>query len=243
MKATRWEFSEVPPDRLALGYRWQHNAWQLEPLERDGAYGAMGGLITTAEDFTRYVAFHLSAWPPRDDADTGPVRRSTVREMHTPFQPTGVNATAKTLAGEPNPSANGYGFGLSSSIDSKGVANSRHSGGLPGFGSEYRFSLTSASAFSPSPMSPTPAPALPTRRWPRSCSKKPNCHRARCRFRKFSSNENNKSPRSSPTPSGPKHSPPKSSLKIFSLTVRAPTGSCKPARRSPRPAESNQSAS
>lgn len=139
MKATRWEFSEVPPDRLALGYRWQHNAWQLEPLERDGAYGAMGGLITTAEDFTRYVAFHLSAWPPRDDADTGPVRRSTVREMHTPFQPTGVNATAKTLAGEPNPSANGYGFGLSSSIDSKGVANSRHSGGLPGFGSEYRF--------------------------------------------------------------------------------------------------------
>lgn len=139
MKATRWEFSEVPPARLALGYRWQHNAWQLEPLERDGAYGAMGGLITTAEDFTRYVAFHLSAWPPRDDADTGPVRRSTVREMHTPTQPIGVNATAKTLAGEPNPSANGYGFGLSSSIDSKGVANSRHSGGLPGFGSEYRF--------------------------------------------------------------------------------------------------------
>ena len=48
MTATRWEFSEVPPDRLALGYRWQQNAWQLEPLERDGAYGAMGGLITTA---------------------------------------------------------------------------------------------------------------------------------------------------------------------------------------------------
>ncbi len=139
MTATRWEFSEVPPERLALGYRWQQNAWQLEPLERDGAYGAMGGLITTAEDFTRYIAFHLSAWPPRDDADTGPVRRSTVREMHTPIQPTGVNATAKTLAGEPNPSANGYGFGLSSTIDSKGVAISRHSGGLPGFGSEYRF--------------------------------------------------------------------------------------------------------
>ena len=139
MKDTHWEFADVPPDRLALGYRWEHNAWKVEPLERDGAYGAMGGLITTAEDFTRYVAFHLSAWPPRDDADTGPVRRSTVREMHTPTQPTGVNATAKNLAGEPNPAANGYGFGLSSSIDSQGVAYSRHSGGLPGFGSEYRF--------------------------------------------------------------------------------------------------------
>jgi CubicO group peptidase (beta-lactamase class C family) len=139
MKDTHWEFADVAPDRLALGYRWEHNAWKVEPLERDGAYGAMGGLITTAEDFTRYVAFHLSAWPPRDDADTGPVRRSTLREMHTPTQPTGVNATAKNLAGEPNPTANAYGFGLSSSIDSQGVAYSRHSGGLPGFGSEYRF--------------------------------------------------------------------------------------------------------
>lgn len=139
MKETYWEFSEVPPDRLALGYRWENNAWKGEPLERDGAYGAMGGLLTTAEDFTRYIAFHLSAWPPRDDADPGPVRRSTVREMHTPTQPTGVNATVKTLAGEPNPLANGYGFGLSVSLDSMGVVFARHSGGLPGFGSEYRF--------------------------------------------------------------------------------------------------------
>ena len=139
MTDTHWEFSAVPPDRLALGYRWENNAWKLESLEHDGAYGAMGGLLTTAADFTRYVAFHLSAWPPRDDADAGPVRRSTVREMHTPTQPTGVNATAKTLAGEPNPIANGYGFGLSVSLDSKGVRFARHSGGLPGFGSEYRF--------------------------------------------------------------------------------------------------------
>ena len=139
MKDTRWEFRDVPPDRLALGYRWENLAWKPEPLERDGAYGAMGGLITSAEDFARYVAFHLAAWPPRDDADTGPVRRATVREMHTPIQPTGVNAAAKTFAGEPNPIANGYGFGLSVSLDSQGVRFVRHSGGLPGFGSEYRF--------------------------------------------------------------------------------------------------------
>ncbi len=139
MHDTHWEFSAVPPDRLALGYRWENNAWKLESLERDGAYGAMGGLLTTAADFTRYIAFHLSAWPPRDDPDAGPVRRSTLREMHTPTQPTGVNATARTLAGEPNPIANGYGFGLSVSLDSKGVRFARHSGGLPGFGSEYRF--------------------------------------------------------------------------------------------------------
>ncbi len=139
LKATRWEFADVPPGKLALGYRWENNAWRLEPLERDGAYGAMGGLITTAEDFARYVAFHLSAWPARDDPDSGPVRRATLREMHTPLKPTGVNATAKTLAGEPNPAASGYGFGLVHTLDSRGVVSLRHSGGLPGFGSEYRF--------------------------------------------------------------------------------------------------------
>lgn len=139
MKDTRWEPAEVPAARLALGYRWEDNQWKPERLERDGVYGAMGGLITTAEDFAHYIAFHLAAWPPRDDADTGPVRRATVREMHVAIQPTGLNTAVKTLAGEPNPVASGYGFGLSTSLDSRGVMYARHSGGLPGFGSEYRF--------------------------------------------------------------------------------------------------------
>ncbi|MCX6952094.1 MAG: serine hydrolase [Verrucomicrobia bacterium] len=139
MKDTRWDYTAVPPARLALGYRWEDNTWKPERLEPDGVYGAMGGLITSAEDFAHYIAFHLSAWPPRDDADTGPVRRATVREMLVPVELIGINTLNKTLAGEPNPNAIGYGFGLISGVDSKGVAFSRHSGGLPGFGSEYRF--------------------------------------------------------------------------------------------------------
>jgi len=139
MKDTRWDYTAVPPARLALGYRWEDNTWKPERLEPDGVYGAMGGLITSAEDFARYIAFHLSAWPPRDDPDTGPVRRATVREMLVPVELIGVNTLNKTLVGEPNPNAIGYGFGLISGVDTKGVAFSRHSGGLPGFGSEYRF--------------------------------------------------------------------------------------------------------
>lgn len=139
MKDTHWEFSEVPADRLALGYRWEKDTWRPERLEHDGAYGAMGGLITTANDFARYVSFHLAAWPPRNEADGGPVRRATLREMHTPITLVGVSVAEKTLAGEVNPSAGAYGFGLRHSVDSKGVASSRHSGGLPGFGSEFRF--------------------------------------------------------------------------------------------------------
>jgi CubicO group peptidase (beta-lactamase class C family) len=139
MKDTRWDTADVPLERLALGYRWEKNTWSLERIEPDGVYGAMGGLVTTAEDFTRYIAFHLSAWPPRNDPDTGPVRRATLREMHSPFQLIGVNTTEKTIAGETNAIAAGYGFGLRTAVDAKGVLSSRHGGGLPGYGSEYRF--------------------------------------------------------------------------------------------------------
>ena len=46
-----------------------------------GAFGAMGGLQTSANDYAKYVAFLLSAWPPRDGAEPGPVKRASVREL------------------------------------------------------------------------------------------------------------------------------------------------------------------
>ena len=42
---------------------------------------AMGGVQTSARDYARWVAFLLSAWPPRDGPEQGPVRRSSVREL------------------------------------------------------------------------------------------------------------------------------------------------------------------
>jgi CubicO group peptidase (beta-lactamase class C family) len=65
MKNTYWEYTKIPAEKLALGYRWQNNQWVIEPLLQDGSYGAMGGLITTIEDFTKYMDLHLSAWPAR----------------------------------------------------------------------------------------------------------------------------------------------------------------------------------
>ena len=138
MNDTRWEYTEVPPAQLALGYRWENDAWLAEPLLHDGTYGAMGGILTTLDDFARYVAFHLSAYPPRDDAESGPVRRSTLRELHRPAIISGV-ADGKSLAGEPRPFVTAYAAGLRWSMDSTGLVNIGHSGGLPGFGSNYRF--------------------------------------------------------------------------------------------------------
>lgn len=139
MKNTVWEYTEVPADKLALGYRRENDQWSPEPLLHDGAYGAMGGLLTTIPDFARYVALHLAAYPARNDPDRGPVRRSTLREMHQPLIVSTLNTVARTSAGQPNPAAIGYGFGLRWSLDSQRVVSSGHSGGLPGFGSNYVF--------------------------------------------------------------------------------------------------------
>jgi CubicO group peptidase (beta-lactamase class C family) len=140
MNATVWEYTQVPAEKLALGYRAAGaDRWELEPLLHDGVYGAMGGLLTTVPDFARYVSFHLAAWPPRNDVDDGIVHRASVREMHQPSVFTGLNANAKNLAGETVPTVSGYGFGLSWTNDNRGVVRIGHGGGLPGFGSYWRF--------------------------------------------------------------------------------------------------------
>lgn len=140
MRDTVWEYTEVPADKLALGYRWENGAWRTEPILHDGDGAAMGGLITTLDDYARYIAFHLSAWPSRDDEETGPVRRATVREMHMPRVFSGAAPRATLLDGKtPNPSVTFYGYGLGWNRDSRGVVKISHSGGLPGYGSIHRF--------------------------------------------------------------------------------------------------------
>jgi CubicO group peptidase (beta-lactamase class C family) len=138
MTHTIWEYTKAPAGALALGYRWEDEQWKEEPMLHDGAYGAMGGLITTIEDFSKYVAFHLSAYPHRNEAERGPITRSSVREMHKPYMPSLI-ADAKTPAGKPCPIVVGYGFGLGNRQDCDKIVRISHSGGLPGFGSEYRF--------------------------------------------------------------------------------------------------------
>ncbi|HEY1107966.1 MAG TPA: serine hydrolase domain-containing protein [Opitutaceae bacterium] len=139
MKDTVWDYTEVPAGKLALGYRRENNQWSPEPLLHDGAYGAMGGLLTTIPDFARYVALHLAAYPARDDPERGPVRRATLREMHQPLIVFALTPNDKTLAGDTYARAHGYGFGLGWTRDSRRFTSHGHSGGLPGFGSNYVF--------------------------------------------------------------------------------------------------------
>ncbi|HEY2407259.1 MAG TPA: serine hydrolase domain-containing protein [Polyangiaceae bacterium] len=82
MSSTVWDAREVAAGRLATGYLRAGEQLITEPHPTDGAFAPAGGLYTSLRDYARYVAFQLSAYPPRDDPESGPVRRSTLREMH-----------------------------------------------------------------------------------------------------------------------------------------------------------------
>ncbi|MGB4972083.1 MAG: serine hydrolase domain-containing protein, partial [Cyclobacteriaceae bacterium] len=134
MNDSKWEYTEIPEDKIALGYHWVNEQWQEEPILHDGAFGAMGGLFCSIEDFSKYVTFHLSAWPPRNDPETGPVNRSSVREMHQVWR-MNDNSPGTNQFG---PFDYGYAYGLGWRKDGRGIVRISHSGGLPGYGSEWR---------------------------------------------------------------------------------------------------------
>jgi CubicO group peptidase (beta-lactamase class C family) len=135
MRSTTLDAAGVPPALRAQGYRLTPDGYAEEPSLADGAFGPMGGLLTNARDLARYVAYHLSAYPPRDAEDNGPVRRSSLREMQS-LQREGLFQVEATMAGEPPAvTAGGYGFGLRITRDCRFNHIVGHGGGLPGFGS------------------------------------------------------------------------------------------------------------
>ena len=138
MTSTTLEPASVPPTRLAQGYRWEDEQWKLEPQLPDGAFGSMGGMLTSARDLGVYVAAFLAAWPPRDGAETGPVRRASLREMQQLHRPR-PSAIVRGAGGVAQLSSGGYGFGLGISGNCDFAHIVAHSGGLPGFGSLMRW--------------------------------------------------------------------------------------------------------
>jgi CubicO group peptidase (beta-lactamase class C family) len=137
MNSTVWEYDNAPAEQLALGYGWRDGEWFDEPLLHHGSFGAMGGLISSVEDFSRYAAMHLAAWPPRSGADSGPLKRSSLREMHHPWNFSGLDTNFVYADGRQCPTAAAYTYGLGWRKDCDGRVYIRHSGGLPGFGSNW----------------------------------------------------------------------------------------------------------
>ena len=136
MKSSGFIVDAAPRERRALGYRWEDDAWRLEPTMDHGAFGAMGGIQTSANDYAKWVAYLLSAWPPRDGADTGPVKRASIRELGLG---SGIPRSFPQRVGHPGqgacPLATSYGMGFIVSVGCDFGVTLSHGGGYPGYGS------------------------------------------------------------------------------------------------------------
>jgi CubicO group peptidase (beta-lactamase class C family) len=134
MASSGYDVFAAPQERRALGYRWEDERWTREPDMAHGVFGAMGGVQTSAEDYARYAAWLLSAWPARDGPETGPIRRATIRELAT-----GSNfASIRPLPGaaaDRCPMAVAYGMGFIAGSQCELGRVMFHGGGYPGYGS------------------------------------------------------------------------------------------------------------
>jgi CubicO group peptidase (beta-lactamase class C family) len=134
MTSTTLEPKDVPASRLAHGYRWEDAQWKEEPLLSNGSFGAMGGMLTSVSDLSRYVGAFLAAWPPRDGPETAPLKRASLREMQQVWRHAPASVT-RNAGGAVQLNAGGYGYGLRVSQSCAFRHMVAHGGGLPGFGS------------------------------------------------------------------------------------------------------------
>lgn len=138
MTSTTMEARDVPTSRLAHGYRRQDGEWLEEAALPDGSFGAMGGMLTSSADLSRWVALMLDAWPARDGAEPPVLKRSSLREMQQIARFSGATA-ARSAAGGLSLNAGGYAYGLRAASNCLFGHVVSHSGGLPGFGSQMRW--------------------------------------------------------------------------------------------------------
>jgi len=135
MSSTSYDVTTSPSGRRALGYRWEDDRWKLEPTMAHGAFGAMGGIQTSANDYAKWVAFLLEAWPPRDGADRGPVRRSSVRELAQGANFPSLRMRPGSSGLEACREAATYAMGFYAATDCELGLTLNHGGGYPGYGS------------------------------------------------------------------------------------------------------------
>lgn len=135
MDSTGFFADRAPLERRALGYRWEEGAWKPEPFLAHGALGAMGGVQTSANDYAKWVAYLLSAWPPRDGADAGPVKRATVRELS---QGLGFASLQRRPSGGPEACQQPLYYAKAFRVvDDCDLGRAMyHGGGYPGYGSQ-----------------------------------------------------------------------------------------------------------
>ncbi len=145
MTSSAFDGAPPPAGRLAVGYdRKKDGTNKRIPGWRFGAAEGAGGIVSTVRDMARFVAFELDAYPPRNAPETGPVRRSTVREAHASAPHIGtlkVTMRDDAQKGESLVDAQmvTYGFAWSIRQTCDHELEVSHGGDVAGFNSEVLF--------------------------------------------------------------------------------------------------------
>jgi CubicO group peptidase (beta-lactamase class C family) len=131
MSATVWTAEQAPKGtRIVTGNHFVDDTWidEQDP-PGDGALAPMGGLWSTLADLAKWVGFWTDAWPARDEDDPYPLSRASRREAQRVHTDVLIGGTAA-----------GYGYGLRVANDARLGRVIDHAGGVPGFGSNMRWS-------------------------------------------------------------------------------------------------------
>lgn len=130
---TRTTWVQPTHDDWAQPFGWEDDVHVPEMLVADGVLAPMGGIWSCIDDLVIWSRWFEDAFRARNGDDTGPLRRSSRREMQQIHSYGGT----RTIAGRPAP--NGYGYGLLMRDDAELGPLAGHSGGLPGYGSNMRW--------------------------------------------------------------------------------------------------------
>ncbi len=137
MEDTYWDYTKVPKEQMVLGYRWVKGAFVPQPIEGDGAYGIMGGILTSTGDFSKYMAFHQSPYGNIGNY-TNVLKNSSIKEMHFAWNFNNYNQRGFEGNGNPCHNLSFYGYGLRIDKNCDNINMLGHSGGLPGYGSDWK---------------------------------------------------------------------------------------------------------
>lgn len=135
MTGTTLDLHAVPSAHRAGAYNWVDGSFQDEPVLESGAFDPLGGIWTTVEDYGKFVAWFLSAWPARSEPDNSAIPRRVVRSVTDGVFLLGMRKGSGLNRGDDCSMATAYSMGLSVKLHCDGGLILSHGGGFPGFGS------------------------------------------------------------------------------------------------------------
>ncbi|MCX6457499.1 MAG: serine hydrolase [Actinobacteria bacterium] len=136
MKVTTFDEREPKKANKVDGYAKYDKGLTLQAITHPGSFSAMGGISSSINDLTFWVAHFQSAWKVKTKSV---LKISSVREMQEPQRHISTVMLKDANLKKSKTVTTSYGFGLFIDDDSLLGRFVSHSGGYPGFGSHMRW--------------------------------------------------------------------------------------------------------